>query len=496
MKEPSRDTLISAQDNRNMFDRIARKYDLLNAIMSLGLHRYWRRQAIRSLMSRQGIRFLDIGCGTGDMMIAIARQCHGAKVTGIDPARHMLALATDKIHAAGLEDRIHCQEGDATAMEFGKAEFDGISCAFCLRNIEDRTTALAEMRRILRPGGMLAILELTAPSHPLFRTIHRIYTRRIIPLLGRLFSQADAYVYLADSIDHFPASPAIERELIKAGFVDVKARSLTGGFVTLFLGNAPETVQTTTPLKFAAPAYANSVPLAQFIPEVCPQAEVILDYPARLLERLLNGQVDAALMPVADFIATPGLDMIPGVGIGAERRVRSVLLRCNRRLEEVQTVRLDPASRTSNALAGVLLEHHWKRKVSFIKDPNERSCDAEVVIGDRALCEPAGPGGDYDLASAWHDMTGLPFVFAVWTFRRDHPSPERLGEIVHAAKRAGLAALPEIVRQQSAKLKLSESFCLDYFTTCIRYDLGTPHMEAIRLFRSLIGGTNQACSFP
>ncbi|MEI8351814.1 MAG: bifunctional demethylmenaquinone methyltransferase/2-methoxy-6-polyprenyl-1,4-benzoquinol methylase UbiE [bacterium] len=491
MKEPSRDTLISAQDNRRMFDRIAPRYDLLNAVMSFGLHRSWRRQAIRSLMSRQGTRFLDIGCGTGDMMIAIARQYPGAKVTGIDPARHMLALATDKIHAAGLADRIRCQEGDATALEFGKAEFDGISCAFCLRNIEDRTTALAEMRRILRPGGTLAILELTVPSPPLFRAVHRLYTRRIIPLLGHLFSQADAYAYLADSIDHFPASPVIVNELTQAGFDEIEARPLTGGFVTLFTGQAKTRDTGTAPLRFAAPAYANSVPLAQFIPVVCPHAELVLDYPARLLERLLERRVDAALMPVADFFTTPGLAMIPGLGIGTEQHVRSVLLRCNRPLQQVETVKLDPASRTSNALARILLERHWKRPVRFIEGGSKDSTDAEVVIGDRALCEPAGPGGDYDLASAWHDMTGLPFVFAVWVFHRDHPQSERLAEVVRQAKEAGLAALPELVRQQAAKLKLEEPFCLDYFTRCIRYDLTPQHLEAMRLFREMIAGDQQ-----
>lgn len=486
MKAAARDTLISAHDNRTMFNRIARKYDRLNAIMSLGLHRYWRKQAIHSLLSRQGVHFLDIGCGTGDMMMAIARDKPDATITGIDPAPDMLAVAAGKIRASRLEDRIYCQEGNATAMVFGRDEFDGIACAFCLRNIEDRATALAEMRRVLRPAGTLAILELTVPAHPLFKAIHRLYTRRIIPLLGRWLSQGDAYRYLADSIDHFPAGPVIEDEMRKAGFVDVNARALTGGFVTLFSAHAPPRGSGTVALKFAAPAYANSVPLAQFIPEVCPDAEVILDYPARLLERLLNRQVDAALMPVADYFATPGLDMINGLGIAAERRVRSVLLRCHRRLEEVETVKLDPASRTSNALARILLDRHWKRPVRFVEGGSKQSTDAEVVIGDRALCEPSGAGGDYDLASAWRDMTGLPFVFAVWAFRKDHPRPDRLAQVVQQAKRAGLAALPEIVRQQSAKLNLPESFCLDYFTDCIRYDLGSPHNEAMRLFRSLI----------
>ena len=491
MKATERDTLISAQDNRRMFDRIAPRYDLLNAVMSFGLHRYWRRQAIRSLLAEPGNQFLDIGCGTGDMLLAIARQAPGAEITGLDPSPDMLALADGKIHTSRLERRIHCQEGDATAMAFGDAMFDGIICAFCLRNIENRAAALREMRRILRPGGTLVILELTVPQNPIFRAVHRIYTHRIIPLLGRWLSQGDAYGYLANSIDHFPPVPVIANELTRAGFYEVEARSLTGGFVTLFTGQAKTRETGTAPLRFAAPAYANSVPLAQFIPVVCPHAELVLDYPACLLERLLERRVDAALMPVADFFAAPGLDMIPGLGIGTEQYVRSVLLRCNRPLQQVETVKLDPASRTSNALARILLERHWKHPVRFVEGKSEDKTDAEVVIGDRALCEPAGPGGDYDLASAWHDMTGLPFVFAVWVFHRDHPRPERLAEVVRLAKEAGLAALPEIVRQQATKLNLGESFCLDYFTRCIRYDLSPRHLEAMRLFRKMISGDHQ-----
>lgn len=234
MTAPRRDTLISAEDNRRMFDLIAPRYDLLNGVMSLGLHRYWRNQAIRHLLSGGGQEFLDIGCGTGDVALAILRQAPAARVTGLDPSSGMLALANAKASRAGLADRAVFKEGDATALPFPDSSFDGIACAFCLRNIADRRKALAEMRRVLRPGGTLAILELTAPRNILLRGIHLLYTRRAIPLLGRILSQKTAYQYLADSIDHFPPAPAIGRELAEAGFPDARFRSLTGGFVTLF----------------------------------------------------------------------------------------------------------------------------------------------------------------------------------------------------------------------------------------------------------------------
>jgi len=238
------------------------------------------------------------------------------------------------------------------------------------------------------------------------------------------------------------------------------------------------------PLCFAAPAYANSAPLAQFIPEVYPGAIVILDHPAQLSRRLHEGQVDAALMPVADLFANPDLVMIPGLGICANGLVRSVLLKCRLPLEQVKTVRMDTASRTSNALARILLKHHWKRNVDLVDVGGNTEADAEVVIGDRALCEPPGKAGDYDLATEWKAFTSLPFVFAVWVYRKDHPRPELLIDVVNKAKEAGLRSLPEIIRQQSKKLGLSETVCRDYFTTCILYDVGPDELKAMQLFKN------------
>lgn len=242
------------------------------------------------------------------------------------------------------------------------------------------------------------------------------------------------------------------------------------------------------PFSFAAPAYANAVPLAKFIPEVCPGAGVILDHPAELLKRLLDQRADAALMPVADLFAHPDLAQISGPGICADGRVRSVLLKCHRPLEQMATLRLDPASRTSNRLALILLQRHWKHEVRVVDRTDTRRADGEVVIGDRALCEPPSPAGDIDLAAAWKAFTGLPFVFAVWVCRRDHPQPDLLSDIVNKARQAGLEALPAIAREQAFKLGLSEGVCLDYFTTCIRYDVGTREREAMERFQKLIAG--------
>lgn len=247
-----------------------------------------------------------------------------------------------------------------------------------------------------------------------------------------------------------------------------------------------KTVATSRPYCFAAPAYANSVPLAQFIPLVCPGSRLVLDYPSRLLAPMADGRFDAALMPVAGLFANPDLTFIEGTGICAEARVRSVLLKCRVPLPEVRTVSLDPASRTSNALAAILLRDHWKQPVTLVPWNAPTPADAAVVIGDRALCEPPAPGGDHDLAAAWHAMTGLPFVFAVWAVRRNHPAPDELARVIDAARAAGVAALEAIGRQQAAKLGLPEPLCREYFAECIYYKLGKRERAAMERFKALL----------
>ena len=267
--------------------------------------------------------------------------------------------------------------------------------------------------------------------------------------------------------------------MTRVGFTEAQGVPLTGGFVTLFTARAP------SHYAFAAPEYANSVPLAQFITEVSPGSQVVLDVPAKLLMPLLEGKIDAALLPVAALFANPQLTALDEAGICVDKKVRSVLLRCNRPIDQVRTICLDPASRTSNTLARILLAKHWKRAVQIVANPVE--ADANVVIGDRALCEPTAPGGDYDLAEAWNQMTGLPFVFAIWTTRRDHPSPESLRQVIRAAKQAGIAAIPEIAHQEAIKLGIGEAAMLEYFTECIHYDVGPQERKGMELFRQLLG---------
>ncbi len=234
-----RDSLLSAEDNRAMFDRIARRYDLMNTILSLGRHGHWRRRAVRRMNLRADGRYLDVGCGTGDVAMEILRQCPGCGVVGVDPAEGMLDLGRRKLAAAHLENRAALQVGDAMALPLEADSFDGAIAAFCLRNVTDRTACLAEMGRVVRPGGLVVILELTTPRGWLMRLGHRIYTRGLAPLLGGIVARdRGAYRYLVDSVMDFPGADAVLEMMTRAGLSDPRATALAGGAVTILAAGA------------------------------------------------------------------------------------------------------------------------------------------------------------------------------------------------------------------------------------------------------------------
>jgi len=229
------DSLLTPADNRRMFDAIARRYDLMNAVLSLGLDRVWRRMAVSELAPRPGGTYLDIGCGTGDMGVEIVRRCPAARVVGLDPAERMLDVGRSKAAAAGLDTSIAFRVGDATALPFADAEFAGIVTAFCIRNVADRLVAMREMHRVLAPGGRAVILELSVPASRLLAAGHRLYNRYLVPLAGRLIARSrTAYQYLVDSVADFPRTPQVLDMLTRAGFHTAAARPVHGGIVTIF----------------------------------------------------------------------------------------------------------------------------------------------------------------------------------------------------------------------------------------------------------------------
>jgi len=233
------DSLMSAGDNRRMFDRIAGRYDLINGILSLGQARRWRRKAVEELVPRAGGRYLDVGSGTGAIAIEICRQCAEATVVGIDAAPRMLEIAREKVTRAGLADAVSFQVGDGTALPFEDCSFTGAVSAFCIRNVTHRAKALSEMRRVLIPGGYAVILELTVPLNRMARTGYRFYSRCLVPPAGALIAGSrDAYQYLVDSILHFPHPAELAAQATAAGFAQVRCATLALGVVSVIVGQA------------------------------------------------------------------------------------------------------------------------------------------------------------------------------------------------------------------------------------------------------------------
>jgi demethylmenaquinone methyltransferase / 2-methoxy-6-polyprenyl-1,4-benzoquinol methylase len=213
---------------RRMFDRIAPVYDAMNRTMTAGLDRRWRRLTAEAAV-RPGDDVLDACCGTGDLAIAASRA--GGNVTGLDFSPAMLARARRK--APGLE----WIEGDLLALPFADASFDSATVGFGVRNVEDLGGAIEELRRVLRPGGRLGVLEITRPRG-LLAPFYRVWFDGVVPLLGKLLPGGSAYTYLPASVRRFPGPQELAEMIESAGFRDVRVRLLAGGIVALHTAEA------------------------------------------------------------------------------------------------------------------------------------------------------------------------------------------------------------------------------------------------------------------
>jgi demethylmenaquinone methyltransferase/2-methoxy-6-polyprenyl-1,4-benzoquinol methylase len=219
---------LPAESVRTMFDRIAPVYDAMNRTMTAGLDRRWRRITAEAVV-RPGDAVLDACCGTGDLAIAAARA--GGRVTGLDFSERMLERARRK--APQLEWR----SGDLLSLPFADGSFDAATVGFGVRNAEDLDRALRQLRRVLRPGGRLGILEITRPRG-ILTPFYRFWFDVAVPLLGKLLPGGAAYTYLPASVRRFPAPEALAELIAAAGFTDVKYRTFAGGIVALHTAEA------------------------------------------------------------------------------------------------------------------------------------------------------------------------------------------------------------------------------------------------------------------
>ncbi len=225
---------------RGVFDSVAGRYDLMNDLMSGGLHRLWKRFALAQTGLRPGQRALDVAAGTGDLGAALARQVGPTGFTVLsDINSEMLSRGRDRLLDRGIAGNVAFVQANAECLPFADASFDCVTIGFGLRNVTDKDAALASMRRVLRPGGRLLVLEFSKPQAPGLAPIYDAYSFRVLPRLGGLVTGDEpSYRYLAESIRRHPDQPTLAAMMSAAGFEDCRWQNLAGGIVALHRGFA------------------------------------------------------------------------------------------------------------------------------------------------------------------------------------------------------------------------------------------------------------------
>lgn len=234
--KPYDDVGRKGEQVERMFDNIAHSYDLLNHTLSLGIDRRWRYAAIDALAPYSPQKILDVATGTGDFALLSALRLHPQYLLGVDLSEGMLNVARTKTEKAGLTGIIHFKKEDCLNLSLATDSFDAITVAYGIRNFEDLDRGLSEMRRVLKPGGHLVIIELTAPAQSPMKQLFRIYAHGIMPVVGRIISRdSKAYTYLPTTMEAFPQGEAMQRILEKVRFRNVTFRRFTFGLSTLYM---------------------------------------------------------------------------------------------------------------------------------------------------------------------------------------------------------------------------------------------------------------------
>jgi demethylmenaquinone methyltransferase/2-methoxy-6-polyprenyl-1,4-benzoquinol methylase len=235
----SRPGTLAEPQVRAMFDRIAGFYDVMNSVMTAGLHHEWRRRAADLARVGPGDRVLDVATGTGDLALELARRVGpGGEVVGSDFSEAMLDRAREKA-AAGGDGSVRFEWGNALELPYADGEFAAATVGFGARNFSDLDRGLAEMARVVRPGGRVVVLEITTPTRPPLSTFFRLWFDRAVPLIGRVAGDPDAYEYLPSSVRRFPGPHELAARLDRAGLRDIRYVLTAGGIIALHAGTRP-----------------------------------------------------------------------------------------------------------------------------------------------------------------------------------------------------------------------------------------------------------------
>lgn len=219
-----------------MFDHIAPKYDFLNHTLSFGIDKLWRRKAIRLIAGSSPETILDVATGTGDFAIA-ALKSGAKKIIGIDISKEMVAFGQQKIRKLGLEEKISLMTGDSESIQFPDCTFDAATVAFGVRNFENLSRGLSELFRVLKKEGTLCVLEFSNPRQPFVRFAYRLYSKYMMPWIGRLISgDSSAYTYLPESVAEFPDGEKFITFMKNSGFVQIREYRRTFGIATIYIG--------------------------------------------------------------------------------------------------------------------------------------------------------------------------------------------------------------------------------------------------------------------
>lgn len=223
------------QQVRAMFDNIAPAYDFMNRAMTFGIDKLWRAKAVRIVRRNHPELILDVASGTGDLAILLARRIPEASILGVDLSKGMLQLGERKVAEAGLADRVSFAVADCMALPMPDDSFDCVTVAYGVRNFQNLLAGYREMYRVLRPGGMLCVIELSTPDSKFVLPFYRFYTRHVIPAVGRLISKdVRAYSYLPESISAVPKGHEMLSLISEAGFQESRFRRLTFGVCTIY----------------------------------------------------------------------------------------------------------------------------------------------------------------------------------------------------------------------------------------------------------------------